>query len=115
MKQKSTPPSAETTQEAMKLAKAIQKPNQTKEQTKLVAQGIEKGITLYKKQQKQKARDADKVRKRTQKQKQAVKVDDTHDNHTEVDTATSPNKISVILPWILLFVSWVGFALYLQR
>lgn len=45
-------PSPQTQQEAMKVAKATQKPGQTKEQTKLIAQGIEKGIALYKKQQK---------------------------------------------------------------
>ncbi|MCA2486923.1 MULTISPECIES: DUF2956 family protein, partial [Vibrio] len=37
-------PSLETQTEAMKIAKATQKPGQTKEQTKLIAQGIEKGI-----------------------------------------------------------------------
>ncbi len=41
-------PSPQTQQEAMKVAKATQKPGQTKEQTKLIAQGIEKGIALYK-------------------------------------------------------------------
>lgn len=48
----------------MKIAKATQKPAQTKEQTKLIAQGIEKGIALYKKQQKEKAREADKQKKK---------------------------------------------------
>ena len=52
--------SIESQQEAMAIAKATQKPAQTKEQTKLIAQGIEKGITLYKKQQKERAREADK-------------------------------------------------------
>lgn len=42
-------PSLETQTEAMKIAKATQKPGQTKEQTKLIAQGIEKGIAQYKK------------------------------------------------------------------
>ncbi|GIU31812.1 hypothetical protein TUM4433_23950 [Shewanella schlegeliana] len=40
--------SNETKTEAMKVAKATQKPGQTKEQTKLIAQGIEKGIAEYK-------------------------------------------------------------------
>jgi hypothetical protein len=37
--------------EATRLAKSIQTPGQTKEQTKLIAKGIEKGIALYKQQQ----------------------------------------------------------------
>jgi hypothetical protein len=56
--------SEETHAEAMKIAKSTQKPGQTKEQTKLVAQGIEKGIAEYKKQQKAKARERDKQRKK---------------------------------------------------
>ncbi|WP_438883914.1 DUF2956 family protein, partial [Bacillus cereus group sp. BC317] len=52
-------PSPQTQQEAQAIAKASQKPGQTKEQTKLIAQGIEKGIALYKKQQKEKSRQAD--------------------------------------------------------
>ena len=36
--------SPETQQEAMKVARANQKPGQTKEQTQLIAQGIQKGI-----------------------------------------------------------------------
>ena len=37
-------PSQETQQEAMKIAKATQKPGQTKEQTQLIAQGREQGL-----------------------------------------------------------------------
>lgn len=56
-------PSEQTQQQAMKVALATQKQGQTKEQTKLIAQGIEKGIALYKKQQKEKSRQADKAKK----------------------------------------------------
>ena len=50
--------------EAMAVARSIQKPGQTKEQTKLIAQGIAKGIELYKRQQSAKSRERDKSRKR---------------------------------------------------
>ena len=49
--------SKEVQEQAIKVAKANQKPGQTKEQTKLIAQGIEKGIAEYKKQQSQKQRE----------------------------------------------------------
>jgi hypothetical protein len=39
-------PSPQTQEKAMKLAKSIQRPAQTKEQTKLIAQGIQQGIDL---------------------------------------------------------------------
>ena len=50
--------------EGVTIAKGIQRPTQTKEQTKLVAQGIQKGIALYKKQQKSKAHELDKLLKK---------------------------------------------------
>jgi hypothetical protein len=58
-------------EEALRAARGIQKPGQTKEQTKLIAQGIAKGIEMYKKQQSAKARERDRQRKRTLKLKQA--------------------------------------------
>ena len=55
--------SPEVETQAMKMAKGSQKVGQTKEQTKLIAQGIEKGIAEYKKQQGKKLRELDKQRK----------------------------------------------------
>lgn len=96
--------SDETKNEAMKVAKATQKPGQNKEQTKLIAAGIEKGIAEYKKQHKSKARDRDKARKQDIKAKQRANATlDTEE--TELD-----NKPSVqLLPWGLLILSWAGF------
>ena len=64
-------PSQTTQEEALQMARAIQKPGQTKEQTKLVAQGIAKGIELYKRQQSAKARERDKQRKRMDRERLA--------------------------------------------
>lgn len=50
------------------MAKATQRHRQSKEQTKIIAQGIEKGIDQYKKQQKAKAREKDKQRKKEEHQ-----------------------------------------------
>jgi L-lactate utilization protein LutC len=99
--------SPETHDQAMKIAKATKKPNQTKEQTKLIAQGIQKGIVEYKKQQKVKAREQNKQKnKTTQKQSK----------HSSLDAAiTDIGKCKTQwLPWILLLISWVlmiGFVL----
>ncbi|MGF1902880.1 DUF2956 domain-containing protein [Aliivibrio sifiae] len=103
--------SVETQQEAMKIAKATQKPAQTKEQTKLIAQGIEKGITLYKKQQKEKAREADKLKKKTLRQKQNDEtVSDIETKQAQQDQINSESNKT--LPWILLTLSWAGFIYY---
>ncbi len=101
-------PSEQTQQEAMAVARATQKPGQTKEQTKLIAQGIEKGIALYKKQQKEKSRQADRARKKALKTKQSNT--ENHDIEEFHDLETSPS--SNLLPWILLAISWIGFITY---
>ncbi|EHA1081563.1 TPA: DUF2956 domain-containing protein [Photobacterium damselae] len=94
--------SPETQAEAMRIAKGTQKPGQTKEQTKLIALGIQSGIELYKKQQKAKSRERDKLRKKQQKEK----------NQTEdVDTVIEYRQSWV--PWGLLVISWLSFISYL--
>lgn len=80
MKKKNTAapvPSQETQNEAMNIARATQKPGQTKEQTKLIAQGIEKGIALYKKQQKSEAAKQTKP-KRNSKEKNNARPKNKH-------------------------------------
>jgi len=63
-------PSQQTQEEALKIARGTQRPAQTKEQTRLIAQGIQKGIDLYKKQQKEKARDLNRKLKKISSQKE---------------------------------------------
>ncbi|AMK77093.1 MULTISPECIES: DUF2956 domain-containing protein [Methylomonas] len=99
-------PSPQTQEEALKIAKGIQRPAQTKEQTKLIAQGIQQGIDLYKRQQKEKARELSKQRKKLAKQKAA---------ETEQD---DPEIAEIIvyqqhwLPWGLLILTWLGIGVY---
>ncbi len=106
MKPTSSTISPEVKNEAMKMAKATMKPNQTKEQTKLIAQGIEKGIALYKKQQKEKQRELNKAKK---KERQAAQSHPQHEMEKNVTTEHSPiNRRTVLLPWILLLITWAG-------
>lgn len=56
-----------TKEEALRVAKGTQSPGQTKEQTKLIAKGIEKGIALYKKQEREKVRVRAKLHKKRDK------------------------------------------------
>ena len=89
----------------MKIAKGTQRPGQTKEQTKLIAQGIQKGIDQYKKQQKVKARELDR-----QRSKQSLAQAD--------DAGTDSNQAGEIryrqhwLPWLLLLITWLSIAFY---
>ncbi len=96
--------SPQTQEEAVKIARATQRPGQTKEQTKLIAQGIQKGIAHYKKQQKAKARELDKKLRKTQTQQS--------DDHLENETVVIYRQSK--LAWLLLLLSWVGFIAYLM-
>lgn len=98
--------SQHTKSEALKIAKGIQKPKQTKEQTKLISQGIEKGITLYKQQQKAKAREADKQRKALLKEKQDL---DLATSQAGRESGDKSSRLFTYLPWLLLIMSWAGF------
>jgi t-SNARE complex subunit (syntaxin) len=104
------PISEQTKTDALKIAKGIQKPGQLKEQTKLISQGIEKGIAEYKKQQKTKAREADKSRKQAIKAK--LKADG--EQVEEIVEEKEGSRLWVYLPWSLLILSWAGFISYLQ-
>lgn len=99
--------SRETQSQARKIASGTQRPGQTKEQTKLIAQGVEKGIAEYKKQEKAKARERDKHRKKEQRQL------DSSDSGLETESEPDQEPYSWgWLPWSLLVLSWVGFIGY---
>ncbi|MGF1726673.1 DUF2956 domain-containing protein [Photobacterium nomapromontoriensis] len=110
-KKQSGVPSPETQTEAMKIARASQKQGQTKEQTKLIAQGIQHGIDLYKKQQKAKSRERDKLRKKQTKQQSDQRCEPIADSSTAAPVSQSRQAW---LPWLLLAVSWIGFITYSQ-
>ncbi|TCS44034.1 DUF2956 domain-containing protein [Reinekea marinisedimentorum] len=97
-------PSAQTQQEALAIAKGTQRPGQTKEQTKLIAQGIEKGISEYKKREKQKARERDKQRKKELSQKETAEQPAEYNGE---NTQNSNGRAA--LPWVLLAASWLAF------
>lgn len=94
--------SSEIQAEALAMAKKTQKPGQTKEQTKLIALGIQKGIVEYKKRAKSKLRDADKAKK-----KKVIKIE------TEQQSNSDGKPSTHYLPWLLLGLSWVGFVSYI--
>jgi hypothetical protein len=104
--------STEVQAESTRVANGIKKPGQTKEQTKLIAAGIEKGIFEYKKIYKAKLRQLDKQRK--QKSRSDTVAAEQQEN--EVGTVIKQTKArSSRLPWVLLALSWAGFAGYLVQ
>lgn len=101
--------SNEVQSESMRIANGTKKPGQNREQTKLIAAGIEKGIAEYKKQHKAKSRQQDKQKKQKLRADAAAATQETA---IEVEqTPASPSR----LPWMLLALSWAGFAGYLVQ
>ena len=98
-------PSPETRDEALKIARGTQRPGQTREQTKLIAQGIEKGIDLYKKQQKAKSRELD--RQRNKKSRENAHL------HPDIEENGAIRYRQHWLPWLLLVLTWLAIVLYL--
>ena len=103
---KKTNSSEQTKEDALSIARGTQKPGQSKDQTKLIAQGIQKGIDQYKKRNKEKARDLDKKLNKLKSVDIANELSSIEPNQTEINKS---NK----LPWVLLLVSWLCFSAYL--
>ena len=97
--------------EALKIARGIQRPGQKKEQTKLIAQGIEKGITEFRKREKAKARERDKLRKKALKEPKTTQPQAEQSQ----DVKTKKSALwSAWVPWLLLLASWAYFLIQLR-
>ena len=92
--------------EALRIARATQRPGQKKQQTKLIAQGIEKGITEFRKREKAKARERDKLRKKAEE-----KTNPTQPQAERTQNVRTKKSApwSVLVPWLLLLASWAYF------
>ena len=89
--------------QAMQIARGTQRPGQTRQQTKLIAQGIRKGIEQYKKQQNAKSREIDKKRKKVRPQYAAPET-------LEIEVPEKLTYRQHWLPWLLLVLSWLAMA-----
>ncbi len=109
MQQKKVEISAETVAESLRLARANQVAGQSKEQTQLIAQGIQKGIAEYKRAQKTKQRAADRTKKQQRRQSQNSTPEPSSELMIEAESQNKPNHhLGNWLPWTLLLLTWVG-------
>jgi hypothetical protein len=92
--------------EALKIANTIKTEGQTPVETRAIANGIQRGMEIFLRQQSEKSRDLD---KRTKKVKQlATKL--TQNKPADEKAAPVNMQTSSKLPWVLLGISW-GFFL----
>ena len=97
---------------AMDIAQGIQSPGQTKEQTRLVARGIEKGIAQYKKRHSAKERELDKALKRLERVAPEPRAP------ADVPSTQTVRYKQHWLPWAMLILTWLaiaGFTLWQLR
>jgi hypothetical protein len=91
--------------EAVKITNAIKTEGQTAAESRAIANGIQRGMELFLRQQSEKTRDLD---KRTKKVKQLAHQLAQPKPGNEAEAVANEGKQS-LLPWILLGVSWVLF------
>ncbi len=98
--------------EALTIAQGIKQENQTKAQTKLIAQGIRKGIEIYKNQQNKKQRDINKRKKKQLKSK----LNSDNSNVEQLNQSDNNTSIFVMwVPWGLVLLSWIFFVIYMNK
>ncbi len=88
--------------EALKIANTIKTEGQTPVETKAIANGIQRGMEMFLRQQSEKTRELDKRVKKV-KQLSNQLIQQTPDDEKEETTDTSTQSR---LPWVLLALSW---------
>lgn len=91
--------------DALKIANMIHIEGQTKAETKLIANGIQRGMEMFLRQQSERARELDKRAKKIKQMGQAISQAATDGEAENVPNNSGATK----LPWLLLAVSWVIF------
>lgn len=97
---------------ALHVARSIQTPGQTKEQSKLIALGIAKGIAQYKKQQGEKARAREKLRKRLLKERTRPVGDEGRYACRVIEEPTASGARVALCTAAVLFVAASAFHLW---
>jgi hypothetical protein len=91
--------------EALKIANTIKTEGQTTVETKAIANGIQRGMELFLRQQSERTRDLD---KRTKKVKQLANQLTQKKSDDDIEEIVVTQK-QPLLPWALLGVSWIVF------
>jgi hypothetical protein len=95
--------------EAEKIANATQTSGQTKSETRLISQGIAKGIEAYKKQEKAKARERSKNEKK--KKTQASVATDSNEKQQSTPDSSGLAKLVKYISNFMALLSFAHFAM----
>ena len=95
--------------EALKIANSQHIDGQTREQTRLIAAGIQRGMEQFLRQQNEKARELD---KRIKKVQRLAATHQQPELPTDAEVVAHASINLYWLPWGLLILSWIFFAAY---
>lgn len=88
--------------EALKIANTIKTEGQTPVETKAIANGIQRGMEMFLRQQSEKTRELDKRVKKVKQLSNQLAQQKPADEKDETITMQSSSR----LPWVLLALSW---------
>lgn len=91
--------------EAQKIANSIKIEGQNPAETKAIANGIQRGMEMFLRQQSEKTRDLDKRTKKVKQLANQLAQQKPDDENDEIIIIQKPSP----LPWILLAASWALF------
>lgn len=88
--------------EALKIANTIKTEGQTPIETKAIANGIQRGMEMFLRQQSEKTRELDKRVKKVKQLSNQLTQQKAADEKEEIADTTTQSR----LPWVLLGLSW---------
>lgn len=88
--------------EALKIANTIKTEGQIPIETKAIANGIQRGMEMFLRQQSEKTRELDKRVKKVKQLSNQLTQQKTADEKEEIADTTTQSR----LPWVLLALSW---------
>ena len=91
--------------DALKIVNTIKTEGQTPIETKAIANGIQRGMEMFLRQQSEKARDLDKRSKKVKQLANQLAQQQADDGQEEPETPATQSR----LPWVLLGLSWALF------
>lgn len=99
--------------EALKLASGHKVEGQTKEQTQLIAKGIQRGLEQFLRQKSEQSRDLDKRSKQLKKATQQLQIERQSNPDESAENTITASRGMIYLPWGLLLLSWLIMAFLL--
>lgn len=91
--------------EALKIANTIKTEGQIPVETKAIANGIQRGMEMFLRQQSEKTRELDKRSKKVKQLANQLAQSKSGEDEEDIIVEEKPSR----LPWVILAISWIFF------